>query len=200
MRRGCPAMLVNVFQCFSMLNHAFSILFHDSNRFATPGGRRGLQACGLWMRSVFFCTHDRADAKHQRKDCFRPCRYCRPCRCYRHYSFLLYRFFVGCGGRRHAHNINATPVIFSFQWRMNLKKLSKTLQATVPILLTVPMLPTVRMSFFASQREPLSDIVFGEYFGTIVNLFWVHFGIHFVPKAMKIISNSTLKKNRDKSL
>ena len=21
-------------------------------------------------------------------------------------------FFVGCGGRRHAHNINATPVIF----------------------------------------------------------------------------------------
>ena len=23
-------------------------------RFATPGGRRGLQACGLWVRSVFF--------------------------------------------------------------------------------------------------------------------------------------------------
>ena len=33
-----------------------------SNRSATPGGRRGLQACGLWVRSVFFCTRDRADA------------------------------------------------------------------------------------------------------------------------------------------
>ena len=31
-------------------------------RSATPSGRRGLQASGLWVRSVLFCTHDRADA------------------------------------------------------------------------------------------------------------------------------------------
>ena len=27
---------------------------NNSYRSATPGGRRGLQACGLWVRSVFF--------------------------------------------------------------------------------------------------------------------------------------------------
>ena len=99
-----------------ILKDSEGFYYINSNRFATPGGRRGLQACGLWMRSVFFVrttvpmlninektasdladTADRADATDITVFC---------------YIVFFLVFFVGCGGRRHAHNINATRLIF----------------------------------------------------------------------------------------